>query len=83
MINKFANRSEGFANKSQPKQQDYQVKSSNALCGKSTINKKFRRKLGIAEEILLTTSTRELVEIYWSTRKRFSGGYLGFPVEVK
>ena len=31
------------------------------------------------EEALVTTSTRELVEFYWTNRKRFSGGYVSFP----
>ncbi len=38
--------------------------------------------LGIGREVLITSSTRELVEFYWTNRKRFSGGYLGFPSEI-
>ena len=35
------------------------------------------KKLG--REFLITSSTRELIELYWTNRKRFSGGYEGFP----
>tara|TARA_Y100001968_G_scaffold315282_1_gene341698 strand:+ start:660 stop:839 length:180 start_codon:yes stop_codon:yes gene_type:complete len=38
--------------------------------------------LGIGGDALITSSTRELVELYWTNRKRFSGGYKGFPVEI-
>ena len=37
---------------------------------------------GIGGDALVTSSTRELVEFYWTNRKRFSGGYTGFPAEV-
>ena len=36
----------------------------------------------IGREALITSSTRELVEFYWTNRKQFSGGYRGFPAEV-
>ena len=36
----------------------------------------------MGKEALITSSTRELVEFYWTNRKRFSGGYKGFPIEV-
>jgi len=39
-----------------------------------------RREIGV--EVLATISTRELVEFYWTNRKRFSGGYKDFPQEV-
>ena len=38
--------------------------------------------LGIGKDILVTNSTRDLVEFYWTNRKRSSGGYTGFPAEV-
>ena len=38
------------------------------------------REMG--REALITSSTRELVELYWTNRKSFSGGYKGFPIEV-
>ena len=34
---------------------------------------------GLGREALITSSTRELVEFYWTNRKRFSGAYIGFP----
>ena len=83
MFNAYTKGSEGFANKSQTNQQDHLVESLNASSGRSTTNKKIERKPGIKKEATLTSSTRELVGFYWSNRKRFSGGYVGFPVEVK
>tara|TARA_Y100001968_G_scaffold169832_1_gene155512 strand:+ start:315 stop:488 length:174 start_codon:yes stop_codon:yes gene_type:complete len=38
---------------------------------------------GIGKEVLITSSTRDLVEFYWLNRKQFSRTYAGFPVEVK
>ena len=46
-------------------------------------NPKLSCRKEIGRELLLTTSTRELVEFYWTNRKRFSGGYKSFPIEVK
>tara|TARA_B100000945_G_C20000474_1_gene420795 strand:+ start:94 stop:273 length:180 start_codon:yes stop_codon:yes gene_type:complete len=37
---------------------------------------------GLNRDALITSTTRELVEFYWTNRKRFSGGYTGFPTEV-
>ena len=82
MVNVFAKRCEGFANESQTKQLNHLEKTSNASSGRSSIIIKFEKKPGIEQEALLKSSTRELVEFYWSNRKRFSGGYVGFPVEV-
>ena len=39
-------------------------------------------ELGIGGDALVTSSTRELVEFYWTNRKRFSGGYRNFPIEA-
>ena len=58
------------------------MKSSNTSSRKST---KAKTQLGgqdMAEEALVTSSTKELVEFYWSNRKRFSGGYTGFPSNI-
>ncbi len=48
----------------------------------SVTNRKPSIEQGIGREALITSSTRELVEFYWTNRKRFSGGYRGFPVDV-
>ena len=58
------------------------MKSSNTSSWGSTTSQKHLGAPGLAEEALVTSSTRELVEFYWSNRKRFSGGYTGFPLEV-
>ena len=61
------------------------MKSSTTSTWESTTSQKL---LGVPErteeeeEDLITNSTRELVEFYWSNRKRFSGGYAGFPTKV-
>ena len=65
------------------KQKEYKMKSSNTSSWGSTTRKKHLGAPGLAEEALVTSSTRELVEFYWSNRKRFSGSYIGFPCEVK
>ena len=59
------------------------MKSSNTSTWDSLPNPKLSSRKGIIREVLLTTSTRELVEFYWTNRKRFSGGYKSFPIEVK
>lgn len=59
------------------------MKSSNTLTWNSLPNPKLSCRKEIGREVLLTTSTRELVEFYWTNRKRFSGGYKSFPIEVK
>tara|TARA_Y100001968_G_C19313240_1_gene695282 strand:+ start:821 stop:1000 length:180 start_codon:yes stop_codon:yes gene_type:complete len=58
------------------------MKSSKTSSWESSSNQKLLSTRGIGTEALITSSTRELVEFYWTNRKRFSGGYLGFPVEV-
>jgi len=59
------------------------MKSSNTSSWESSEDQKLTVGAGkIGEEALVTSSTRELVEFYWSNRKRFSGGYEGFPVEA-
>ncbi len=58
------------------------MKSSNTSSWKSTNSQKYLGGLVMAKEALITSSTRELVEFYWSNRKRFSGGYTGFPSKI-
>tara|TARA_Y100001968_G_scaffold199678_1_gene183270 strand:+ start:40 stop:237 length:198 start_codon:yes stop_codon:yes gene_type:complete len=59
------------------------MKSSNTSSCESITSQKLSGRSEIADDILITSSTRELVEFYWSNRKRFSGSYTGFPVEIK
>ena len=58
------------------------MKSANISSWESGTSDRLSRRIGIGEEVLITSSTRELVEFYWSNRKRFSGGYSGFPTKV-
>ncbi len=60
-------------------QLDYLMESSSTSSWKSTTSLKLSSGPGIGRETLITSSTRELVEFYWTNRKRFSGGYIGFP----
>ena len=55
------------------------MESSSTSSWKSTKSLKLSDGVGIGRETLITSSTRELVEFYWTNRKRFSGGYIGFP----
>ena len=59
------------------------MKSSNTSSWESRRSQKPSVEQEIGEEALTTSSTRELVEFYWSNRKRFSGTYSSFPSEVK
>ena len=56
--------------------------SSSTSSWESVPNRKLSSEQEIGREALITSSTRELVEFYWTNRKRFSGGYRGFPAEV-
>ena len=58
------------------------MKSSTTSSWESTQSRKLLEVPEKTEEDLITNSTRELVEFYWSNRKRFSGGYRGYPTEV-
>tara|TARA_B100000579_G_C22297251_1_gene605481 strand:+ start:104 stop:283 length:180 start_codon:yes stop_codon:yes gene_type:complete len=58
------------------------MKSSSTANWESKTNQKISRGERIGREALITSSTRELVELYWTNRKRFSGGYRGFPSEL-
>ena len=58
------------------------MESSSTSSWKSTKSLKISSGIGIGREAIITSSTRELVEFYWSNRKRFSGGYLGFPSKL-
>ncbi len=55
------------------------MKSSCTPSWKSRNSSKLSSEIGIGREALVTSSTRELVEFYWTNQKRFSGGYIGFP----
>ena len=59
------------------------MESSSTSSWESTESLRLSSGLEIGREALITSSTRELVEFYWTNRKRFSGGYLGFPSKIK
>ncbi len=61
---------------------EYLMTSLSTSSWESVTNRKLSSEQGIGREALITSSTRELVEFYWTNRKRFSGGYRGFPVDV-
>tara|TARA_Y100001968_G_scaffold168393_1_gene154211 strand:- start:556 stop:735 length:180 start_codon:yes stop_codon:yes gene_type:complete len=56
--------------------------SSNTSSWDSVTSQRLSGERGLGEEILITNSTRELVEFYWSNRKRFSGSYADFPAKA-
>ncbi len=58
------------------------MESSSTSDWKSKKSLKLSIGPGIGKEALITSSTRELVEFYWTNRKRFSGGYLDFPSKM-
>ena len=58
------------------------MESSTTSSWTSTKSIKLSSSLEIGKEALITSSTRELVEFYWTNRKRFSGGYIGFPSKI-
>ena len=58
------------------------MKSSSTSTWKSLDIQKLSKGMGVGREALITSSTRELVEFYWSNRKRFSGGYKGLAVKA-
>ena len=58
------------------------MESSSTSSWKSKKDLKLSRGLEIGREALLTNTTRELVEFYWTNRKRFSGGYIGFQSKI-
>jgi len=60
----------------------YLMESSSTLNWESIKNQKLSNGPEIGGETLRKSSTRELVEFYWTNRKRFSGGYLGFPSKI-
>ena len=49
------------------------MESSSTSSWESTKSLKLSSGLEIGREALITSSTRELVEFYWTNRKRFSG----------
>ena len=58
------------------------MKASSTLSWESTTIKKLSDRKGIGRASLTKKSSRELVEFYWTNRKRFSGGYRGFPAKA-
>ena len=58
------------------------MESSSTSSWKSSTSLGFSSGLEIGREVLMKSSTRELVEFYWTNRKRFSGGYKGFPSKI-
>tara|TARA_Y100001968_G_scaffold232863_1_gene215694 strand:- start:4073 stop:4252 length:180 start_codon:yes stop_codon:yes gene_type:complete len=58
------------------------MKSSSTSSWDSCTSPRLSNGLGIGGDALITSSTRELVEFYWANRKRFSGGYIGFPTKM-
>tara|TARA_Y100001968_G_C19023948_1_gene556494 strand:+ start:356 stop:547 length:192 start_codon:yes stop_codon:yes gene_type:complete len=54
------------------------MESSSTSSWNSTKSLKLSSGLGIERETLITTSTRELVEFYWTNRKRVSDSYIRF-----
>tara|TARA_B100000579_G_C22629086_1_gene755679 strand:- start:418 stop:624 length:207 start_codon:yes stop_codon:yes gene_type:complete len=60
----------------------YLMESSSTSSWKSSKSKRLSNGQGVGREALITSSTRELVEFYWTNRKRFSGGYIGFPSKI-
>ena len=58
------------------------MKSSTTSSWEIPKSQKISGDLGIGGEAIITTSTRELVEFYWTNRKRFSGSYRDFPSRV-
>tara|TARA_Y100001968_G_C19175068_1_gene627597 strand:- start:373 stop:552 length:180 start_codon:yes stop_codon:yes gene_type:complete len=59
------------------------MKSSSTSTWESYMSKKLSINKGLGREALVTSTTRELVEFYWTNRKRYSGGYRGFPTHLK
>tara|TARA_Y100001968_G_scaffold309921_1_gene330348 strand:- start:1079 stop:1258 length:180 start_codon:yes stop_codon:yes gene_type:complete len=55
------------------------MKSSSTASWNSHTKQKLLNGLGTGGDEPITSSTRELVEFYWTNQKRFSGGYRGFP----
>jgi len=82
MINELIDKHRDSSHTYPTKQKEYKMKSSTTSSWGSTTSQKHLCAPVLAEEALVTSSTRELVEFYWSNRKRFSGGYTGFPLEV-
>mgnify|MGYP004408924539 CR=1 FL=1 len=59
------------------------MKSSSSSSWTLSTSKMLSGERGIDNEALITISTRELVEFYWTNQKRFSGGYKGFPTILR
>ncbi len=55
------------------------MESSSTSTWKAINNPRLSTGQKIGREALITSSSRELVEFYWTNRKRFSVAYLDFP----
>ena len=65
-------------------QLEYLMESSSTSSWKSTKSLKLSSGLGIGRETLITSSIRELVEFYWTNRKRFQEvAYESHPKQLK
>ena len=58
------------------------MKSSSTPSWKLATIQKLSAEQELEREALITSSTRELVEFYWTSRKHFSGGYRVFPTDL-
>ena len=58
------------------------MKSSSTSDWEAILKKSLSIEHGLGREVLITNSKRELVEFYWTNRKRFSGGYRDFTYKV-
>tara|TARA_B100000579_G_C22503315_1_gene698013 strand:+ start:516 stop:686 length:171 start_codon:yes stop_codon:yes gene_type:complete len=56
------------------------MNSSSTSSWESAMSQKLSKRQVLGGEVLITSSTRELVEFYWTTRKRISGGYCGVSI---
>ncbi len=61
---------------------EYLMKSANTSSWESTVSQKLLGKLGLGEGALVTNSTRELVEFYWSKRISYSCGHIDSPAKA-
>ena len=82
MINDLVNRNKGFSNNIANQLGEMVMKSSSTSSWDSSQSLRLSNGRDIGRDALATSSTRELVELYWTNRKRFSGGHTGFPAEV-
>ena len=58
------------------------MNSSRTSSWKISTIQKFPSTSNIGKEALITSSTRELVEFYWSNQKRFSSNHTDSPIDL-